>query len=479
MRVLKRSALAASLLSFWACSQDWDADADGGATGDAQSTQQDAASSSDPQPRPQDAGSAQDMDGSLGSGDASEFPDDGSLPTQPDATLLPSECTASTCKNGGTCAATLDKCECAVGFRGATCETSVCAPNPCANGGACTPVATGASCKCKAGFRGDLCEIDIDECAATPSPCTHPQFPCAQTTAPGFVCRGQLADWPMPGASNVVKSYDLASNDIVTDRVTGLVWQRQIPADYPSCRQSGAAAVRTCTWQQASTYCADLTLGGFSDWRLPSVIEAESIFDYLRNAPSIDTVAFPNTPLGSYWTSSDYESDTSAAWVAIFTNGGVIQSGKTTANNLRCVRGGTYAAGVPSQRYTRDEAAKTILDTRTGLTWTLEMSPTRLDWNAARAYCTGLSGNFRLPKIQELQTLMDPMFINPSINWDVFTNARGTEPVVPPATVGDAILLWSETIFNNSNTNAWAVLARNGTVANPAVTNKFRAYCVK
>ncbi|MEQ8514795.1 MAG: DUF1566 domain-containing protein [Chromatocurvus sp.] len=33
------------------------------------------------------------------------------------------------------------------------------------------------------------------------------------------------------------------------------------------------------TWPEADTYCADLTLGGHDDWRLPTLMELETLHD--------------------------------------------------------------------------------------------------------------------------------------------------------------------------------------------------------
>jgi hypothetical protein len=59
------------------------------------------------------------------------------------------------------------------------------------------------------------------------------------------------------------------SDGTVTDTSTGLMWQQ-------------ATASGTYTWEQALTYCENLTLpaGGYSDWRMPNRNELQSIVDY-------------------------------------------------------------------------------------------------------------------------------------------------------------------------------------------------------
>jgi formylglycine-generating enzyme required for sulfatase activity len=55
-----------------------------------------------------------------------------------------------------------------------------------------------------------------------------------------------------------------------TDPATGLMWTKQ---------DSGSGV----SWDQAKAYCSNLRLGGFSDWRLPTIDELQGIYD-----PSID-----------------------------------------------------------------------------------------------------------------------------------------------------------------------------------------------
>ena len=77
----------------------------------------------------------------------------------------------------------------------------------------------------------------------------------------------------------------------VTDNTTGLMWQKQDDG------------VRR-TWDQALEYCKGLSLGGHSDWRLPTVKELQSIVDYAKHNPAIDTMFFPDTKASVYWSST-------------------------------------------------------------------------------------------------------------------------------------------------------------------------------
>jgi len=55
-------------------------------------------------------------------------------------------------------------------------------------------------------------------------------------------------------------------NGTITDSDTTLMWQKE---DDDTRR----------TWEQAITYCEGLSLGTYSDWRLPNIKELRTIVD--------------------------------------------------------------------------------------------------------------------------------------------------------------------------------------------------------
>ena len=78
----------------------------------------------------------------------------------------------------------------------------------------------------------------------------------------------------------------------VTDRASGLMWQQ---ADDGKRRD----------WGEALNYCEGLTLAGHKDWRLPNIKELQSIVDYSRNDPAIDTKIFRQSDhTGWFWSST-------------------------------------------------------------------------------------------------------------------------------------------------------------------------------
>ena len=116
-------------------------------------------------------------------------------------------------------------------------------------------------------------------------------------------------------------------NNIVTDNTTGLVWQDD--AVVSSTHRS---------WADAVTYCDGLSLGGYSDWRLPTMKELTTIIDY-GASPAMDGI-FANVGGSYYWSSTEYFYKTDQAWSVYFQSGYDNHNTKTNATDgyVRCVR---------------------------------------------------------------------------------------------------------------------------------------------
>ena len=80
-------------------------------------------------------------------------------------------------------------------------------------------------------------------------------------------------------------------------------------------------------------------LCSYSDWRLPTLDELNSIVDYYGESDTlIDTNFFPNTQMNTYWTSSSVVSNPSLAYEVPFFYGGSIARDKTIDTFVRLVR---------------------------------------------------------------------------------------------------------------------------------------------
>jgi len=121
-----------------------------------------------------------------------------------------------------------------------------------------------------------------------------------------------------------------------------LVWKRCSEGQtWNSTTCTGTAS--TFTWGQALQQAQTVNINGFagfSDWRVPNLKELSSIVERQCRAPAINVSIFPATPNLVYWTATPSIANAANAW-AIDLNLGIRGDIlKSSANNLRLVRGG-------------------------------------------------------------------------------------------------------------------------------------------
>ncbi len=114
----------------------------------------------------------------------------------------------------------------------------------------------------------------------------------------GKKLHGQDANY-MRGAK---MSYTDNGDGTITDNNSGLVWQQTPP-------------VQGTTWDEAVEYCEKLELGGYTDWRLPTLKELFSISDFSQGWPYLDTLYFKLaggvvSKDQQYWSSHKYAGET-------------------------------------------------------------------------------------------------------------------------------------------------------------------------
>ncbi|MBH2006837.1 MAG: DUF1566 domain-containing protein [Myxococcaceae bacterium] len=123
--------------------------------------------------------------------------------------------------------------------------------------------------------------------------------------------------------------YTLTSG-VVTDTVTGLIWQQHAP---------------TIPYSQpgANTYCNSLSLGDFTfGWRLPTIKELSSLVDFNVSPPGLmmDPAAFAGEPLSWYWSSTPQAGFSGMTWFVDFSGDAELSVVIGYTNNrysVRCV----------------------------------------------------------------------------------------------------------------------------------------------
>jgi len=131
-------------------------------------------------------------------------------------------------------------------------------------------------------------------------------------------------DKNLPSASRFTVLTGFASK-AVRDNNTGLVWE-QAPnnADFRN-------------WTDATLYCVAKTVGGTVGWRLPSVVELNSLRDPSLPSPFVPAVF---TGVGtSYWSATTVAGSPTEAWLVGFLNGDVFTGHKAFDVRVWCVRG--------------------------------------------------------------------------------------------------------------------------------------------
>ena len=161
------------------------------------------------------------------------------------------------------------------------------------------------------------------------------QTTCTDTAGTVIACAGTGQDgdlkagvaWPSPRFTVGTG----ATLDCVTDTLTGLMWVK-------------APSAVAATWANALTAANDLTLCGFTDWRLPNVNELESLVNsevdnqaIFLNAPA---QGFGNVQAVRYWSSSSYAGNAADAWVVSMSDGLVLADGKASSGFVWPVRAG-------------------------------------------------------------------------------------------------------------------------------------------
>jgi hypothetical protein len=113
----------------------------------------------------------------------------------------------------------------------------------------------------------------------------------------------------------------------ITDTGAGLMWLH--------CISPGKI-----NWKSALSYCEDLSLAGYSDWRLPNRRELRSIVEYTRWGPAMRDPFVCTAVSPYYWSSTTSLTRADYAYLVKFYNGVVGSSHKAVDHYVRAVRGG-------------------------------------------------------------------------------------------------------------------------------------------
>jgi hypothetical protein len=242
---------------------------------------------------------------------------------------------------------------------------------------------------------------------------------------------------------------------MVKDNVTGLIWevknQQNGSADYGNPHD----ADNTYTWYDdnsttnggdagtpgAGTDTEDFIdnlnsggFGGYSDWRMPTIIELYFLTDAGRIDPAIDIAYFPRTMASTYWSATTNAAAPGGARRLVFTGGWENATPKSQAWHVRAVHGSRITPSFT------DNGDDTVTDNITGLMWTRETANVdqypvldendRMTWQQSLAWCESLDlaghDDWRLPTRKEMKSIVDHSAYAPSVNTTYFPDTRSS-----------------------------------------------------
>ena len=241
-------------------------------------------------------------------------------------------------------------------------------------------------------------------------------------------------DPPLPGAafygqdaqySGNQPSYQDNGDGTVTDLVTGLIWQKGLVAEKMTYDEAVAGA-DTCN------------IGGYSDWRLPTIKELYSLIDFqgVTGLSAETSVPFINTgyfdfrygdeSAGERFIDAQYASSTEYVGTTMngnftifgvnFADGRIKGYGTVIPRRAEKTFEVKYVRGNPDYGFNdfEDNGDGTVSDASTGLMWTKMDNGSALKWEEALAWVEqrneeNLLGynDWRLPNAKELQSIVD------------------------------------------------------------------------
>jgi hypothetical protein len=141
-------------------------------------------------------------------------------------------------------------------------------------------------------------------------------------------------------ATSPTARFEQHNDGTLTDKATGLMWQRCLIGQAGVDCSSGTA--EPFSWAQALIYpeqkTAQSTLAGYQDWRLPNIRELASIVELQCGNPAVNLVLFPNNGAGHLWSSSPYRFYDHYAWFLDFNDGIFIYGDRQDKKFVRLVR---------------------------------------------------------------------------------------------------------------------------------------------
>ncbi|MBK8503190.1 MAG: DUF1566 domain-containing protein [Saprospiraceae bacterium] len=155
----------------------------------------------------------------------------------------------------------------------------------------------------------------------------------------GDFVQGGVVFWvSVSGAhAKVVSIYDVAA--VTWSNITNTAIGASAQSDINGAGNTVANMMQSGHTNSAARHCADLTYGGYDDWYLPSKNELGQVYN---NRVVIAATATANGGedfvSGLYWSSTEFSSSVSDAWIQNFATGNQTSGSKNNFSRVRAVR---------------------------------------------------------------------------------------------------------------------------------------------
>ncbi|MCH8551150.1 MAG: DUF1566 domain-containing protein [Natronospirillum sp.] len=128
-----------------------------------------------------------------------------------------------------------------------------------------------------------------------------------------------------------------AEGPVVLDNRTQLMWSRcSLGQTYTDNQCTGTASAHSLA--QARQLASSADIGGYSDWRVPTIDELETLVDSECSYPVVSLDVFPNTPVSFYASTTPFRFGTYRFMYLYSGTGEVRHDDQNNYSRVRLVR---------------------------------------------------------------------------------------------------------------------------------------------